>query len=151
MVEENRVKRKTETREVEQRDQPWTPPKLLPSPDPQEGYVFRWVRSATRGSLDNKNVSQKLRSGWVPCKSEDHDELMVMSDLNSNFEGNIEVGGMLLCKRTVEESQRERDYVARVNQAQNEGVDRNFMKEENEAMPLYSEKRTEVTFGGGRK
>ena len=129
MVEENRVKRKTETREVEQRDRPWTPPKLLPSPDPQEGYVFRWVRSATRGSLDNKNVSQKLRSGWVPCKSEDHDELMVMSDLNSNFEGNIEVGGMLLCKRTVEESQRERDYVARVNQAQNEGVDRNFMKE----------------------
>ena len=144
MVEENRVKRKTETREVEQRDRPWTPPKLLPSPDPQEGYVFRWVRSATRGSLDNKNVSQKLRSGWVPCKSEDHDELMVMSDLNSNFEGNIEVGGMLLCKR-------KRDYVARVNQAQNEGVDRNFMKEENEAMPLYSEKRTEVTFGGGRK
>ena len=109
MVEENRVKRKTETREVEQRDRPWTPPKLLPSPDPQEGYVFRWVRSAIRGELDN------------------------------------------LCKRTVEESQRERDYVARVNQAQNEGVDRNFMKEENEAMPLYSEKRTEVTFGGGRK
>jgi hypothetical protein len=124
---------------------------LLPVPDPQEGYVFRWVRSSIRGELDNKNVSQRFRSGWVACKTEDHPELMVMSDINSNFEGNIEVGGMLLCKRSREEAMKEKAYIQGLNDAQMEGVDRNFLKEENEKMPLYSEKRTEVTFGGGRK
>jgi hypothetical protein len=151
MVEEKRDNRKTETRESGQREKPWSPPKLLPNPDPQEGYVFRWVRSAIRGELDNKNVSQKFRSGWVPCKTEDHPELMVMSDINSNFEGNIEVGGMLLCKRSKEDAEREQQYISSLADAQMEGVDHNFLKEENEKMPLYSEKRTEVTFGGGRK
>ena len=36
-----------------------------------------------------------FREGWTPVKAEDHPELMLSSDVGSQFEGNIEVGGLL--------------------------------------------------------
>jgi hypothetical protein len=47
------------------------------------------------GTADPSNTSAKLREGWEPVKAEDHPELMHMSDPNSRFKGNIEIGGLL--------------------------------------------------------
>ena len=38
---ENRLARDLESRETTQRKKHWTPPELLPSPTPQQGWVFR--------------------------------------------------------------------------------------------------------------
>ena len=77
---EQRTNRDAESREVETRaSDSWLPASVLPNPAPQDGWVFRWVRTSTLGHADNTNVSQKFREGWVPVKAEDHPELEVMS------------------------------------------------------------------------
>ena len=67
-----RTVRSANDREVTQRVESWENPSNLPSPDPQPGWVFRYIRTSLLGNTDNPNVSKKFREGWIPCKSEDH-------------------------------------------------------------------------------
>src|SRR6056300_769177 len=101
---EQRTPRSEDIRENETRkSDAWTPASVLPVPAEKDGWVFRWIRTSVLGHSDNTNVSQKMREGWVPVKASDHPEMQVMSDVDSRFEGNIEVGGLLLCKAPKEE------------------------------------------------
>ena len=158
MVEENkleeeqdpRAKREHETREVEARTETWIPSSVLPVPDPQDGYVFRWIRTAMRGEQDNTNVSRKFREGWEPVRLEDHPELKLLSDIDTRFEGAAVVGGLMLCKNSVEKMNARREYMSKKNANQMEAVDQNFMREQDARMPLLPpERRTRVTFGDG--
>ena len=149
---QGRESREHETREVETRTESWSPPTVLPDPDPQDGWVFRWVRTSTVGQADNTNVSKKLRSGWEPVKAEDHPEMMIKSDLDSRFggEGNIEVGGLLLCKMPEEKLKARGDYIKKVSDRQIDSIDNNFMRENDPRMPvLESERKTRVDLGKG--
>ena len=101
--DQERTSRTLESRDTNAREKPWTPPNLLPDPTPEEGYVYRWIRTAAAGQSDNMNVSTKMREGWVPVKAEDHPELQMVQDTNPQFEGSVEVGGLLLCKAPKEE------------------------------------------------
>ena len=76
----------------------WTPPNLLPDPIPNQGWAFRWIRTSMVGQSDATNVSMRFREGWEPVKLEDHPELEVMPDHNSQFPGCVEIGGQLLCR-----------------------------------------------------
>tara|TARA_R110000803_G_scaffold96414_2_gene164585 strand:+ start:815 stop:1273 length:459 start_codon:yes stop_codon:yes gene_type:complete len=144
-----RTDRTASTRESVERKKEWTPPSILPTPNPVDGYVFRWVRTATMGNADNRNASMRFREGWEPVKAEDHPELMLQSDINSQFSGNIEVGGLLLC-RTTKELMDQRDEFHRSKAAtQMEGVDQNFMKQSDSRMPLFTESDSRVSFGKG--
>ena len=40
---ENRLDRQLETREKTTRKRHWQRPEVLPSPTPEDGYIFRWV------------------------------------------------------------------------------------------------------------
>ena len=88
-----RKPRETETRADSEREKPWEPPQVLPDPTPEEGYAFRWIRTGILGADDNVNVSKRFREGWEPVLAEDHPELMLVSDRNSTFKGNVEIGG----------------------------------------------------------
>ena len=146
---EQRKKRDAESREVEQRpSDSWMPASVLPTPDPEDGWVFRWIRTSTLGHADNTNVSQKFREGWIPVKSEDKPELNVMSDINSRFEGNIEIGGLLLCKAPEDKVQQREEYFQNMAESQMESVDNNFLKQNDPRMPvLKPERSTRTTFG----
>ena len=146
---EQRKKRDAESREVEQRpSDSWMPASVLPTPDPVDGWVFRWVRTSTLGHADNTNVSQKFREGWVPVKAEDHPEMEVMSDINSRFEGNIEIGGLLLCNAPEGKVQQREEYFQNMAESQMESVDNNFLKQNDPRMPvLKPERSTRTTFG----
>jgi hypothetical protein len=146
---EQRNKRDAESREVEQRpSDSWMPASVLPTPDPEDGWVFRWVRTSTLGHADNTNVSQKFREGWIPVKSEDKPELNVMSDINSRFEGNIEIGGLLLCKAPEDKVQQREEYFQNMAESQMESVDNNFLKQNDPRMPVLNpERSTRTTFG----
>jgi hypothetical protein len=78
--EQVRTPRGSEDREIVQRPESWENPSNLPSPNPQEGWVFRWIRTSLLGNTDNPNVSKKFREGWIPCKAEDHPELTYSHD-----------------------------------------------------------------------
>ena len=146
-----RESRKEETREAEARTESWSPPTVLPDPDPQDGWVFRWVRTSTVGQADNTNVSKKLRSGWEPVKAEDHPEMMIKSDLDSRFggEGNIEVGGLLLCKIPSERMVARGEYQRKKAEQAQQAVDNMYMRENDSRSPLLETERSTRKFGTG--
>lgn len=150
---ENRIARELETRAATQRKASWTPPQLLPTPDPEEGWVFRWIRTSMVGQADPTNASSKFREGWEPVKSADYPKLMHFADqtVNSRFKDNIEIGGLLLCKAPAEVMRQRDEYYARQSQSQMEAVDNNFMRTEDTRMPLFNEKRSTTSFGRGNK
>ncbi len=146
---QNRTAREADTRQVMQRPQAWRPPEVLPSPDDRPGWKHRWVRTATMGTADPSNISSKLREGYEPCKADDYPELMMHATTEGRFKGNIEVGGLLLCRIPEEFLKQRMDYYSTQNKAQMDSVDNNFLRESDPRMPLFSEKKTKVTFGSG--
>lgn len=150
MAENNRLARELENRETAKRTQAWRPPETLPSPTAQPGWVFRWIRTSMVGQVDPTNVSAKFREGWEPVKADDHPELMYMADPNTKFKGNVEIGGLLLCKAPEEMVKQREAYYSRQAQNQIESVDNNFMRQNDARMPLFSEKRTTTSFGRGK-
>jgi hypothetical protein len=148
---DERTSRETESREASEREKPWEPPQVLPDPAPQDGWAFRWIRTSIMGNQDNVNVSKRFREGWEPVRAEDHPEMMLASDRGSHFEGNIEVGGLLLCKTSQSNFSARADYYADLARKQNESVNHNYMREDDPRMPKISESKTRVTFGGGSK
>lgn len=137
-----RTKRAMETREETGRGKQWKPPSLLPTPDPQEGWEFRWVRTSMLGSGDTVNVSSKFREGWEPVSKEEFPELKILSDLDSRFPENIEVGGLLLCKAPRELMEQRRAYQAARTAGQMDAVDNNYMREGDPRMPLLAPERS---------
>ena len=123
----------------------YTPPSLLPFPDPEPGYVFRYVATHILGLADPSNVSKRYREGWVPAKASDYPELM----LNANANGNIEVGGLMLCKMDASRAAARDKYYATQAASQMESVDNHFMRNEDARMPLYRERKSSVERGSG--
>jgi len=149
-VKDTRMSRESSDRESEKRPMTWTPPTLLPDPDPQEGYSFRWVRTAMRGEADNANVSAKFREGWEPVRLEDHPELKVLPDIDTRFEGNVVIGGLMLCKMPNEIIEQKKAYHQHLSDTQIEAVENSYLREQDARMPLLpSERSTRVTFGDG--
>jgi|TARA_R110000772_G_scaffold101134_1_gene201580 hypothetical protein len=146
---ENRLDRELGTTEKNIRKPAWTRPELLPSPIPQDGYKFHWVRVATNGQPDPTNVSSKLREGWTPVKATDHPEIELVSIENERFKDNVVMGGLMLCKAPVELVQERNAHYDQTNDAQIRSVDNNLMRENDPRMPLFNERKTKVTFGKG--
>ena len=141
---EGREKRTEESREAEQREAVWTPASLLPDPEPSDGWHFRWIRTSMGGSQDNINVSRAFREGYIPVKAEDHPELKIISDYGSQFDGNVEIGGLLLCKIPSEVIEQKRAYLQQQADNANEAIDHN------PRMPLLkTERNSRTTFGKG--
>lgn len=147
---ENRANRELETRERTARKRAWVRPDVLPNPDPEPGYAFRWIRVSTRGEADPMNVSLKLREGWEPVKASDHPEVHLMAIENERFKDNIVIGGLMLCKTPTEVVQDRNAYYQEQADAQIKSVDNNFMRENDPRMPLFAERKTKVTFGRGQ-
>jgi hypothetical protein len=146
---ENRKPREVEDRQQSMRPQQWKPPELLPEPDKQAGFAYRWIRTSTLGTADPRNLSAKLREGWEPVRIEEQPKFSLLVDPNSRFKDNIEIGGLLLCK-TPEEFVGQRNAHYRVQaESQMDAVDNNLMRQNDPRMPLFNEKKSTVSFGKG--
>lgn len=148
---EGRAIRETQTREADARPEVWKPNALLPDPTPRDGIVYRWVRTSVRGQVDTTNVSARFREGWQPVRKEDVPELSdVITDHNSRFPENIEIGGLLLCRidqAIAHARQRHYEEMAR-NQVR--ASENNLMREADRRMPLHKpEVTSRTTFGSG--
>ena len=146
---DNRINRELETRERTTRKKAWTRPELLPSPTPEAGYDYHWVRVSTQGQVDATNVSSKLREGWEPVKATDHPEIMMVSIEQERFKDNIVIGGLMLCKAPREMVEERNEYYSGQAKAQMNSVDNNLRRENDPRMPLFNERKTRVTFGNG--
>lgn len=140
---QNRLARELEARTKSARPV-YRPPNALPDPIAAPGYVYRWVATSVLGQSLATNVSTKLREGWVPVKAEDHPEL----HLAPNAQGNVEIGGLLLCKMPKELVDARNDYYANQAQTQMDSVDNHFMRNNDPRMPLFADRKSSSSRGG---
>ncbi len=150
MAEQNRQPRDLEVRASVERPKQWMPPELLPTPQKEDGYEFRWIRVSTLGTADPMNISSKLREGWEPVKASEHPEIQLMNiGEKARFPDSIEIGGLILCKTPTEFVNQRNGYYQKQTDSQMQSVDNNFMRENDPRMPLFKERRSEVKFGRG--
>ena len=146
---ENRLDRELETRERTTRKKAWQRPETLPSPNPEPGYTYRWIRTSTHGQVDATNVSSKLREGWEPVKATDHPEITLVTIENERFKDNIVIGGLMLCKAPIELVEERTEHFKEQTSNQIKSVDNNLRRENDPRMPLFHERKSKVTFGKG--
>jgi hypothetical protein len=139
--------RDTTTRSNAERPKQWAPAELLPEPDKQPGYAYRWIRTSTLNESDPRNLSAKLREGWEPVGVEEQPKFRLLIDPSSRFKDNIEIGGLLLCKTPVEFIDQRTAHFANQTKAQAEAVDNNLMRDSDPRMPLFSERKSATSFG----
>jgi hypothetical protein len=96
MAEDNRTKREQETREKTVATRQWEQPDVLPMPNPEPGYEFKWVRLSTLGTTDAS-----------------------------------------------------RAHFANITKNQMDAVDNNLMRENDPRMPIFNDRKSNVTFGKG--
>ena len=144
-----RIDREVSTRAVMERPKQWQQPELLPEPDKQAGYAYRWIRVSTLNNADPRNLSAKLREGWEPVRIEEQPKFQLLVDPNSRFKDNIEIGGLLLCKTPEEFVHQRNAYYAKQSDAQTEAVDNNLMRQSDPRMPLFKENKSSTSFGKG--
>jgi hypothetical protein len=149
IMAESKLARELETREKFERPKRWMPPQLLPDPNPEPGYAFRWIRISVLNKDDATNLSSKLREGWEPVKSSDHPEIRLFGSTVGQFPDSVIVGGLMLCKTPVEFIEQRDAYFASQAEAQMNSVDNTYMRESDPRMPLFKERSSSVTFGKG--
>ena len=146
---ENKTPRELETRAVQERPKQWTQPELLPEPDKQEGFAYRWIRVANLNTADPRNMSAKLREGWEQVRIEEQPRFQLLVDPTSRFKDNIEIGGLLLCKTPTEFVRQRNAFYAKQTQAQTNAVDNNLMRQSDARMPIFKEGKSSTSFGKG--
>ena len=150
MAENNRLTRELESRASQQRPKQWAPAELLPEPDKQPGFNYRWIRVSTLNNPDPRNISAKLREGWEPVKLSEQPRFQLLVDPTSRFKDNIEIGGLLLCKTPSEFVDQRNEYYRQQTEAQTLAVDNSLMRENDPRMPLFNERKSSTSFGKGK-
>ena len=145
----NKLARELDNREMTARPMQWQQPELLPEPDKQPGYAYRWIRVSTLNSADPRNLSAKLREGWEPVRVEEQPKFQLLVDPNSRYKDNIEVGGLLLCKTPEEFVEQRNKFYSKQASAQMEAVNNTLMRQSDPRMPLFNEGKTTSSFGKG--
>lgn len=147
---EKRLDRELETRELVERPKQWMPADLLPEPDKQAGFAYRWIRVSTLNNADPRNLSAKMREGWEPVRIEEQPKFKLLADPNSRYKDNIEIGGLLLCKTPKEFVEQRNAHYTQVTESQTRAVDNSFMRDNDPRMPLFSERKSSTSFGKGK-
>ena len=147
MVTQNKLARELDTRDLAERPKQWQQPELLPEPDKEAGFSYRWIRVATLNSPDPRNLSAKLREGWEPVRIEEQPKFRLLVDPTSRYKDNIEIGGLLLCKTPEEFVEQRNQHFSNQTQQQTEAVDNNFMRQSDARMPLFRERKSTSSVG----
>ena len=144
----DRTPREMQTREKTERKKSWTRPSALPTPEPREGLHYRWIRTSMLGQTDNPNVSRRFREGYQPVKAADHPEMQLLSDVDSRFPDNIEVGGLMLCAIDKDIAEDRSEQQLESSRQQMDAVDNNYLRQSDPRMPvLRPERNTRTSFG----
>tara|TARA_R100000687_G_scaffold48584_1_gene38809 strand:- start:28 stop:486 length:459 start_codon:yes stop_codon:yes gene_type:complete len=148
----NKTPRSASTRDKEARKKNWQLPSSLDTPEPPEGYKFRWIRETVRGYEDNKNVISRIRQGYELVRADEYPDFDFPSESEGKHKGIVSVGGLLLAKVPLEIARQRDEYYSDQTQRQQEAVDNDLLKEQHPSMPISKpERQTRVTFGGSKK
>lgn len=143
----NRATRDMTSRELSERPKQWVQADLLPEPDKEAGYTYRWIRVAMMNQADPRNLASKVREGWEPVRVEEQPKFKLLTDPESRYRDNIEIGGLLLCKIPTEFMQQRADYFNNQTRMQTEAVDNNLMRQSDSRMPIFKEGNSSTSRG----
>ena len=146
-----KTSRASQTRDKVKKPTTWTPPSSLAAPPAPEGYRHRWIRVEVLGFDDTKNISGKLREGWELVRADEYPDTQYPEITEGKYVGVIGVGGLLLARIPEEIAIQIDAYYKKQNDAKEEAVENNLMKEQHPSMPFNQERQTRVTFGGTKK
>jgi hypothetical protein len=152
-MENDKIKtsRASQTRDKIEVKKVWTPPNSLDAPPAPNGFRHQWIRAEILGQSDAKNVASSLREGWELVRSDEYPDTHYPSDTEGKYAGVIGVGGLLLAMIPEEIALQIDAYYKKQNDAKEEAVDNNLMKEQHPSMKFQKESNTRVTFGGTKK
>jgi hypothetical protein len=141
-----RTTREIETRDQEVRpdDNDWRPPELLPTPEPQEGFVHRWIRMAMHGETDLRNMGMRKQEGWVLVHPEEQPNMVAMADEGSLEKGLIEIGGLVLAKMPAAKAKQRDQYYQNKAVEQIDGLPRQLASDAgaDARMPIIQERKS---------
>lgn len=145
---ENRTPRELDEREI---PETFTPVDGLPAPTEREGWVHRWVRVSTFNEADPGNLTTRRLEGWEPCVPSEYPELSPVTSLQSGDKDHIIFRGLMLCRTPKSKALARKQYYEQKARAQVQGVDNNFLREQDQdkKMPLFVER--ESKFGPGTR
>ena len=149
--EKIKTSRASQTRDKIEVKKVWTPPNSLDAPPAPTGYRHQWIRAEILGQSDAKNIASSLREGWELVRADEYPESNYPTMHEGRYAGMIGVGGLLLARIPEEIAIQIDAYYKKQNEAKEEAVDNNLMKEQHPSMPFNQERQTRVTFGGTKK
>lgn len=148
----DRSSRETQSRERTERKMEWNPGSALDAPEPPLGYKHRWIRESVMEFDDKTNVHKKRQEGWDLVRAEEYPDYVGPVVDEGRNAGVIGVGGLVLARIPVELADQRNQHYQGVTHQQMEAVDRDWMRENNPAMPkLAPQRKSSVSFGSGRK
>jgi len=148
----DRSSRETQSRERSERKMEWNPGSALNAPEPPLGYKHRWIRESVLEFDDKTNVHKKRQEGWDLVRAEEYPDYFGPVVDEGRNAGVIGVGGLVLARIPVEMVEQRNQHYQGVTQQQMDAVDRDWMRENNPAMPkLAPQRKSSVSFGSGRK
>ena len=149
--DENLASRARQTRAKTERPKVWTPPSSLDAPPAPKGFRHRWIRAESLGFDDTKNISGRLREGFVLVRADEYPDSDYPIVSSGKYSGVIGVGGLLLARISEEIAKQRAAYQDKLTEGQDEAVETNLMKEQHKSMPINVERQSRVTFGGTKK
>ena len=149
--EKKKTSRASQTRAKAESKKVWTPPNSLDAPPAPTGYRHQWLRAEILGQQDTKNIASSLREGFELVRADQYPETDYPTVQTGKYKGVIGVGGLLLARIPEEIALQIDAYYKKQNEAKEEAVDNNLMKEQHPSMKFQKESNTRVTFGGTKK
>ena len=145
---QTRTPRSADTREDKTRRKPWTPPAMLETPIPPDGYKYRWIRAEMMGQGDQLNMSKRLREGYVPVHPDEVKGFTLPTMDDGKHAGIVGSGGLILAKIATETTEERRAYYRSQTHDQMSAIDNELAKESNPAMPIGKPQRdSQTSFG----
>ena len=132
--EKIRTSRASQTRVKQELKKVWTRPNSLDAPPAPTGYRHQWLRSEILGQMDTKNIASSLREGWELVRADEYPEENWPTMDEGRYAGVIGVGGLLLARIPEEIALQIDEYYRKQNEASEEAVETNLMKEQHPSM-----------------
>jgi len=151
MEKEQKTSRASQTKAKTAKKVVWTPPSSLDAPNAPAGYRHRWIRAEVMGFDDTKNMAAMIRSGYELVRADEYPEEDYPVMKEGKYAGMIGVGGLVLARIPEEIAKARQDYYDKQNEAKEEAIKHDILKEQHPSMPISQERQTRVTFGGTKK
>lgn len=147
----DRTPRETQTRQSQER-KVWRPGTALEAPEPPLGFRHRWIRESVMEYDDKTNVHKRRQEGYDLVRAEEYPEYTGPVVDEGRNAGIIGVGGLVLARIPEELAEQRNQHYQKTTQNQMDAVDRDWMRENNPAMPkMAPQRKSSVSFGSRPK